>query len=58
MTMGDNRVRLCENGEADAGTPHHFRRFGAAHLDNRTDTLMFVPYQLRRTLLALNFKAT
>jgi hypothetical protein len=58
MTMGDNRVRLCENGEAGAGTPHDFRRFRTAPLNALTDTLMFVPYQLRRTLLALNFKAT
>ena len=58
MTMGDNRVRLCENGEAGAGMPHDFRRFRTAPLNARTDTLMFVPYQLRRTLLALSFKAT
>ena len=58
MTMGDNRVRLCENGEAGAGMPHDFRRFRPAPRNARTDALMFVPYQLRRTLLALGFKAT
>ena len=58
MTMGDNRVRLCENGEAGAGMPHDFGRFRTAPLNARTDALMLVPYQLRRTLLALSFKAT
>ena len=58
MTMGDNRVRLYENGEAGAGMPHDFRGFRPAPLNARTDSLMLVPYQLRRTLLALSFKAT